>query len=347
MSLVSIHNEWDPLEEVIVGRAENARIPQPDIGVYAVEFRDFYDSPSKVPSGLFPEKVISEAQEDLQALADTFVKLGVTVRRPEPFDHSKVFSSPDWQSDGQYNYCPRDLLLPIGNKIIEAPMTFRARQHETIAYKSMLLEYMNSGAVWLSAPRPRLLEETYKVPQAQWETALAEMEPVFDAANVLRIGRDILYQISDTGNHLGAKWLKSVLGSEYRIHVCDRLYTGSHIDSTLTLVRPGLVVACAERVSHANLPEIFRKWDVIYFDKIIDRGPTYIPYATKWIGMNFMMVNPQLAIVERAQIHLIAELEKHGIDVIPLQLRHSESMGGGFHCVTVDVRRKGVLEDYC
>jgi hypothetical protein len=42
---------------------------------------------------------------------------GVTVRRPQVTDHSTVFSSPDWQSDGEYNYCPRDLLLPIGETI--------------------------------------------------------------------------------------------------------------------------------------------------------------------------------------------------------------------------------------
>ena len=43
---------------------------------------------------------------------------------------------------------------------------------------------------------------------------------------------------------------------------------------------------------------------------------------------------------------LIKLLEKHGLDVIPLKLRHSKLMGGGFHCVTLDTRRKGHLERY-
>jgi glycine amidinotransferase len=30
MSLVNVHNEWDPLEEVIVGRATNAQIARLD-----------------------------------------------------------------------------------------------------------------------------------------------------------------------------------------------------------------------------------------------------------------------------------------------------------------------------
>ena len=36
MSLVNVHNEWDPLEEVIFGRAHNARIARPDKGLFAV-----------------------------------------------------------------------------------------------------------------------------------------------------------------------------------------------------------------------------------------------------------------------------------------------------------------------
>jgi N-dimethylarginine dimethylaminohydrolase len=62
--------------------------------------------------------------------------------------------------------------------------------------------------------------------------------------------------------------------------------------------------------------------------------------------MNLLMVNPNLAIVDRHQIPLIRELEKCGVDVIPLQIRHSRTLGGGFHCVTLDVRRSGTLEDY-
>lgn len=58
------------------------------------------------------------------------------------------------------------------------------------------------------------------------------------------------------------------------------------------------------------------------------------------------MVNPELAIVDKRQVSLIKELEKRGINVIGLQLRHARTLGGGFHCVTNDVRRSGLLEDY-
>ena len=62
--------------------------------------------------------------------------------------------------------------------------------------------------------------------------------------------------------------------------------------------------------------------------------------------MNFFMINANLAVVSRAQKPLIKLLEQHGIDTIQLDLRHCLTLSGCFHCVTLDVRRKGSLEDY-
>ena len=346
MSLVEVYSEWDPLEEVIVGRADNAQIARRDKGLYSVEYRDL-GSPDQIPSGLYPEKCIEETKEDLEILVSEFEKLGIIVRRPEVFDHSKISATPDWQTDGQFNYCPRDLFVCVGDTIIEAPMTLRARQNETISFKEIMLDYLRSGARWFSAPRPRLTASFYHVPEKDWELAIGEQEPVFDAANVLRIGRDILYLVSDSGNKLGAQWLQNILGSEYRVHACDNIYTGTHIDTTLTLVKPGLIVANPERVNKDNLPSIFSGWDVIYLNDVYDIGYTNIPYASHWIGINFMMINQNLAVVDKNQTALIRELAKRDVDVLPLQLRHARTMGGGFHCVTLDVRRRGKLEDYC
>jgi len=37
---------------------------------------------------------------------------------------------------------------------------------------------------------------------------------------------------------------------------------------------------------------------------------------------------------------LQAILKKHGIDSIPMTLSHSRTLGGGFHCATLDTRRR-------
>jgi N-dimethylarginine dimethylaminohydrolase len=345
MPAVSVYTEWDPLEEVVVGRATNARIALPDRSLFAVEYREYGD-PGLIPSGPYPERVIDETEEDLDALVAAFEKLGVTVRRPEVWDHSRQFASPDWVTDGQYNYCPRDLFVPVGNWLIEAPMTLRCRQHETLSFKSLLLEYMQDGARWVAAPRPRLADDAYCT-DGSHPLALTEAEPVFDAANVLRLGRDVLYLVSDSGNRIGAKWLQSVLGPDFRVRAYEGVYSGTHVDTTITPVRPGLVVVNGERVGPHNLPDVFAGWDVVYLPDVVDIGYTGTAYASKWIGLNFLMVRPDLAVVDPVQVGLVRELERRKVNILPLRLRHARTLGGGFHCVTLDVRRKGEAATYC
>jgi len=56
--------------------------------------------------------------------------------------------------------------------------------------------------------------------------------------------------------------------------------------------------------------------------------------------MNFLSVNDKLAIVDKKQTELISKLKAKGIESIPLELRHDRIISGGFHCVTLDLKRK-------
>ena len=64
------------------------------------------------------------------------------------------------------------------------------------------------------------------------------------------------------------------------------------------------------------------------------------PYASKWIALNMLVVDPTTVIVDRNQTNLIRMLELYKFTVIPLELRHSRTLGGGFHCVTLDLIRE-------
>jgi glycine amidinotransferase/scyllo-inosamine-4-phosphate amidinotransferase 1 len=64
------------------------------------------------------------------------------------------------------------------------------------------------------------------------------------------------------------------------------------------------------------------------------------PYASKWIGLNMLVLDPETVIVDAAQTGLIETLENWHFTVIPLTLSHSRTLGGGFHCTTLDTRRK-------
>lgn len=248
-SIIDVENEWDTLEEIIVGIVQGAQTPVVDKGLMVIQ-----SDMEKIVSGPYSDRVIKETEEDLEKLVELFQGMNIKVRRPKNIDHSKIYSSPDWQSDGMYNYCPRDILLPIGQTIIETPMSLRSRFFETLAYKDFLIECMESGSKWISAPKPQLLDEIYNDSDPK-QLALYELEPVFDAANVLRAGKDIFYLVSASGNKMGARWLQSALGSTYKVHICENLYAYTHIDTTITFLREGLVLLNPDRVNKSNMPD--------------------------------------------------------------------------------------------
>jgi arginine deiminase len=68
--------------------------------------------------------------------------------------------------------------------------------------------------------------------------------------------------------------------------------------------------------------------------------------GSDWIDMNALSINANLVVVDSDQTALIKLIENHGIDVVPLKMRHSKMLGGGFHCVTLDIRRAGTLDRY-
>jgi scyllo-inosamine-4-phosphate amidinotransferase 1 len=343
VGIVLVHNEWDPLEEVIVGSAAGARIPARDLSLHAIEYRE--RSWGDIPSGPFPSGMIAETEEVLDELAEALTGCGVTVHRPDPTDTAGCVSTPDWSTTGFYNYCPRDILLAVGDTIIEAPMPLRARSRECSAYTRLRVACVESGSKWIAAPPPRLLDEIYNLSDLE-DLALRNLEPVFDAANLLRVGRDIVYLVSAGANELGAAWLQTALGDDYRVDCCHGLYDSTHIDTTIALLRPGLVLLNPERVTRENMPKVFRDWEHLWCPELVDIGYTGAPISSTAIGMNLLMVNPELAIVECEQRELIKALEAKRIEVLPMHLPHARTMGGGFHCVTLDLRRRGELESY-
>jgi N-dimethylarginine dimethylaminohydrolase len=142
-----------------------------------------------------------------------------------------------------------------------------------------------------------------------------------------------------------------MLGESFRVHFLKDVYFGSHIDSTFAALRPGLVLCNPARINETTLPPILRQWEVVYSPPMENTGRYDAEYLRKsigsdWIDMNLFSIHPGLVVVDRDQTALIKLLESKGLDVIPLKLRHSKMLGGGFHCVTLDVRRRGTLQRY-
>ena len=326
---MSVHNDWAPLEEIIVGTAKGYRIPPLSRSFVKSQFPEYNED--DIPVGPYPDWVIEEAEEDLEILSETLRSLDIVVHRPD-------LTYADLHDNWHY-YSPRDCTLIVGDTIIETPSPIINRQYETWGYRKIFNNLYESGYKWIKAPTPILFDDSFKE-DARGVPSLNNHEILFEAANCVRVNDDILFQVSNTGNERGARWLQDVLVDK-KVHLCKNLYSYAHLDSTIIPLREGLVMYNASRVNEDNEPDLFKSWDKIWIDECYSAAPrTNLPWgASEWIGMNMLSVNPMLAIVDKKQEQIIKKLEEHRISVIPLELRHDRLLAGGFHCVTLDLRR--------
>jgi N-dimethylarginine dimethylaminohydrolase len=305
MDMISSFNEWDPLKVCVVGNASHANWPSND-PVFAMEqFKTLWKE-TPVPKGAVARHVIDESNEDLKTLASTLRQLDVEVIRPHEIDFG--------YEGGMYNYCPRDRLLIAGDTIIDTAMMYPCRDMEIKA-----LQEVTSRGKLVSMPRNKGM--------------------VLDAANVCRLNDTYLMLESESGNIAASLWLQETL-PHVTIETCN-FYSGVHIDSTIVPLREGLVMLNASRVHPTTMPKVFENWQKIWVTEndIVAQGFFEYPYASKWIAMNLLVVNPNLVIIDKKQTALMQTLKKYNIESIPLELRHSRTLGGGFHCVTLDLVR--------
>jgi scyllo-inosamine-4-phosphate amidinotransferase 1 len=298
-------NEWDSIKEIVVGRADFANWPTND-PVFAKESEKTTWTETPVPSGPVPNWIIDEANEDLDLLASTLEMCGATVHRPKAINFQ--------ERGGMYNYCPRDRLLIHGSTVVDPAMMYPCRDMESEALEQVIYR----------------ADTVHRMPRDQ--------DMVLDAANVLRLNNKMLYLQSASGNQKAAKWLMSKF-PDVEIEVCN-FYSGVHIDSTIVPLREGLVIVNASRVNMHNLPRVFDDWEVVWVADVVAQDFYQYPYASKWIAMNMLVVDPGTVIVDKHQTNLMNMLEIYNFTVIPLELRHSRTLGGGFHCVTLDLVRE-------
>lgn len=302
--MISSYNEWDSLKKIVVGRADYANWPVND-PVYRAEAANSLWTETPAPSGPVPQWIIEETEEDLHTLCQTLVKLGVEVVRP------------DWMNfqihDGLYNYCPRDRFLVYGDTIVDPAMMYPCRDMEYQCY----IDILEDAERILHMPRSHGM--------------------VLDAANVLRLNDKMLMLESASGNRAAYEWLCQQF-PDVEIELCN-FYSGVHIDSTVVALREGLVLLNGSRVNEDTCPKVFRDWEKIFVDQVEPQDFYQYPYASKWIALNMLSVDPNTVICDSQQTALHRTLEKRGFTVIPLTLRHSRTLGGGFHCVTLDLVR--------
>lgn len=360
---VSCWTEWGRLRHVIVGVATNACIPPPEP---AYSCRIVSGSDLQGTYGERSAETVARANEQLDGFACLLEQRGVRVDRPTPLAFNQTVSTPDFTHGSMFNcMAPRDVLITIGREMLEATMSFRSRWFEYLTYRPLIQHYFEADPDMRheAAPKPRLTDASFRTgyldhdvtiqQRLAWVSAkrfvTTETEPLFDAADIIRFGRDIFIQHGFTTNEKGIAWLRRHF-PDLRVHAMN--FPGdpypAHIDATFLPLRPGLVLSNPTRPPLEEHRAIFElnDWQIVPAAQPAHRSPPPLCYSSVWLSMNVLSLDEKTVCVEASEVNQMDQLDKMGFEVLPVAFREAYPFGGGPHCATTDIRRDGDLEDY-
>ena len=176
-------------------------------------------------------------------------------------------------------------------------------------------------------------------------------EAVCDAADVMRLGKDLFIQNGYLTNELAIDWFSRHLGNKYRVHKIEFLNNvfKTHMDALLCPIKEGYILYNEEvPIYSPNILSYFKEndWNLIPAPKLnsslIPQGITTIPS----INMNMLSLSEDKIIVEKSEENMIKFLKEEGFDVIEVGYKDCYKFGGSFHCATCDIHRNGNLKSY-
>jgi hypothetical protein len=338
--MINSYTSWQPLEEVIVGRA------------FPPDYFDFIDD-SQTRNQL--QQILAETEEDLQNLQKTIETYGARVRRPSLPDKND-FSMNQIQNNGAPlpPLTPRDCQITLGQKLLRV-LAIRELNDICNNYKDQVIDPHNG----------------------QWNPDCILNGA--SASCIVRVGRDIFFDNSDFLRPDQSRWIiDNCLGPEYRVHEAvtdghgDAVFAilkpgvilSSKHDENLNFEKdfPGWEVLkiwdssiwAAMEIGKFKYEESPGAWYV--------QGQTPTPefatfvdtYLNKWTGfvaetvfdVNCLVLDEENVIFSAYNKTVFDFCKKHRINPIICELRHSYFWDGGISCCTQDLRRRGGLETY-
>ena len=341
MNKVKSYTSWQPLEEVIVGRA------------YTPDYFDFIEN-TTVRNQL--QLILAETNEDLDNLQKTCEDFGAIVQRPD-LPNKDEFQTWQTQNEGAPlpPLTPRDWQISLGEKLLRI-LPMNELNSVCANYGEQVINLHGDG-----------YDENCILNGAS-------------ASCIVRVGRDIFFDNSEFLRPDQSSWIQENVCNDhdYRFH---EAITDGHGDAVFAILKPGVILS-SKWDDQLDLAGDFPGWDVC---KIWDssiwaamevgkfkeenfngswyvQGQTPTPeftqfvdqYLQKWVGfvtdtvfdVNCLVLDEENVIFSAYNKQVFDYCEKHRINPIISELRHSYFWDGGVSCCTQDIRRRGGLESY-
>ena len=357
--MIYSNNSWDRLHSVVVGRELNLTKRIADF-----TFKHFYQENieqsvyDKLESNGNEYTIKHEYLEIRNQQLDDFSKClesyGVRVVRPDFIKKIIPFKTPSFKSELSSASNVRDTNIIIGDAIVETPTYVQNRYFENLSLYDAFAQEYKQGGRWMRAPHTNIIEE--KMDLEHWsidrdfDKDLSNYVMAIDGAQFLRLGDDIICNVSNYNHYLGYKWVKSLFPEKnfYRIKITD-----NHIDGNLMAIREGTFLVNTNNYTNFSLEEIrnkmpkkYRDWEYLepkFNSKRDQWGKTNIDLqlaSSRGMDINVLSLDDKNIFVLDDAYDVIELLDKNGFNPIPIKLDNCEIFGGGLHCSTLDILRK-------
>ena len=197
-----------------------------------------------------------------------------------------------------------------------------------------------------------------------------------NTAMMIRVGQDLYHGTHDyEQNQTELLQERTHIFPEYRNHVVN---SGGHNDGVLCPVKPGLIISLLDIPTYQ---ETFPGWEVVYLPgqslesiepfihlKEKNKGKFWVPgeeyndeftnvvntWLIEWVGyveetvfdVNMLVIDEHNVIVNNENDKVFEAFERHGITPHVCNFRHRYFWDGGLHCITSDLHREGIQQNY-
>lgn len=334
--MYSVHQHWDPLKVCAVGQS------------YPPEFYSFVEN-SKARNAL--ETIAQETEEDYQTLINLLKTFDVEVIRPN--------ISTDYESyldDGKYTkppMCPRDHTIMIDN---------------TFYVDGYIQGGINSGnGVWNN-----LIDNI----KSNGNDVVCKAD--INGASTTRIGKDLYHGTLTNHTAKEAVAMRQQMNEAFPNHRNHVVNSEGHVDGCFCPVVPGLIISLFDI---QNYDVTFPDWEIVHlpnqswikvhpFMKIKqkNKGKWWVPgqelnddftdFVEEWLGhwvgyveetvfdVNMLVIDKKNVVCNNYNEKVFEALERHGVTPHVINFRHRYFWDGGLHCITSDIHRDGVQENY-
>jgi len=319
-----VHSEFGKLREVVVGRWDDLALPpfSADLSHYNEELTSALRGraePLDIARAM-PERN-ARARQQLEDLVAAYEQRGVRVHRLRAYTPEEKRYLADLQP-GYAQLYPADPVYVLGNHFLELNIRRAYRRKEVFPLRDAVLPMLEGDreARHAAIPAARPCAPSGEGPG-----------PYLEGGDIMICGMDVLVGQHDglCSNAAGIRWLARYLEPfGYRVHPMPMQGNLLHGLGVMCLLRDGLLMAYLPALVD-GLPPPVRGWEVIELSADDARG-----FATVGVSLD-----ENVYLIEESNKRVMDELDKRGIEPVPLPAADMGFFGGSLRCSTLPVCR--------